>query len=493
MAAYKATIGLEIHAELKTRTKMFCASRNDAEEQKPNVNICPVCLAHPGTLPVINKQAVAHVLRVGAALDGQLADYTEFDRKNYFYPDLPKGYQISQYEFPLVSGGQLSGVKITRVHLEEDTASSMHSEDTGETLIDFNRAGVPLMELVTDPVIESAEQAGNFARELQLLLRYLGASDANMEKGEMRVEANISVSNTGELGTKVEVKNLNSFRAMERAIEHEIKRQVGILESGQKVLQETRGWDEGKQATFAQRVKEGSADYRYFPDPDLPSLKLSELSGFSKEEVLKTLPELPRERRERYIALGIKQEDADLYVRDTHFGDFFDRVATALSDDSKRILLASNYIANDLVSLVAKSSSHSAKASWDSSIAQPSNGERDTEMLNKIPISEENFIKIISLIVSGKLSSRGAKDLLVACVTSGGDPETIAKERNLILSDMDVTPIVEKVLRDNPKAVEEYKAGKTAIIQFLVGMCMKEMKGAGNPATLRDLLEKKLQ
>ncbi len=486
MAQYKATIGMEVHAELKTRTKMFCDSRNDAEETRPNVNICPVCMAHPGTLPVINKAAVAHVLRVGAAINGALADYTEFDRKNYFYPDLPKGYQISQYEFPLVSGGRLAGVEITRIHLEEDTASSMHDEHTGETLIDFNRAGVPLMELVTEPVIHSAAQAGHFGRELQLLLRYLGASDANMEKGEMRVEANISVSKDATLGTKVEVKNLNSFRAMERAIEYEIKRQVGILEGGEKVIQETRGWDEGKQATFAQRVKEGSADYRYFPDPDLPSLALSELQGFTKEEVAGSLPELPAQRRERYILLGIKKDDADLYVREPVFGNFFDSVALHFSDDAKSLLLASNYIANDLVSLI----SHSAKASRD----RRDHGSRDTQTVNKMSISVKQFIKTISLVGQGKVSSRGAKDLLAAVVEGGGDPEELAKSKNLlqVSSAADLEPVVDKVLADNPAAVGEFKAGKTSAVQFLVGQSMKALKGAGDPVVLRQLIEKKL-
>ena len=262
-AKYTPTIGLEVHAELKTQTKMFCNSRNDANEERPNVNICPVCMAHPGTLPVINKQAVEYVLRVGAALGSTIADYTEFNRKNYFYPDLPKGYQLSQFEFPLMSGGKLNGVEITRVHLEEDTASSMHDERLGTTTIDYNRAGVPLMELVTEPVIHSSEQAGNFGRELQLLLRCLDVSFADMEKGNMRLEANISVSDTEVLGTKVEVKNINSFRSMERAVDFEIKRQIQLLENGEKVTQETRGWDEVKQSTFAQRTKEGSADYRY--------------------------------------------------------------------------------------------------------------------------------------------------------------------------------------------------------------------------------------
>jgi len=495
---------MEIHAELKTHTKMFCNSMNDPEEARPNVNICPICLAHPGTLPIINKTAVEHVLRVGAALGGRLADYTEFDRKNYFYPDLPKGYQISQYEFPLVAGGTLAGVSVTRIHLEEDTASSMHDEVSGETLVDFNRAGVPLMELVTEPVIETSQQAGSFARELQLLLRYLGASDANMEKGEMRVEANVSIASATDtaearrtdaegrgklLGTKVEIKNLNSFRAMERAIEYEIKRQVGILEKGEKVLQETRGWDEGRQATFAQRVKEGSADYRYFPDPDLPSLKLSELEGFTQEEVTRTLPELPGARGERYIALGIKSDDADLYVRDTRFGNFFDEVVKKCSGDVNRIALASNYIANDLVNLVSKS----APASHEDTIRRRDSDERDTKTLNKIPISEQNFITIIDLISDAKISSRGAKDLLVAVVEGGGDPESLAEQMNLLLSDVDMTPIVEKVLAENPKAIEEYRSGKTAAIQFLVGQTMKVLRGAADPVVLRKMIEEKLK
>ena len=259
MKTYKPTIGLEIHAELKTATKMFCDSPNDPFNAAPNTNVCPICMGHPGTLPVINKKAVESVLRVGVALGATLADFSEFDRKNYFYPDIPKGYQISQYKHPLVTGGELAGVAITRVHLEEDTASSGHDEGD-YSLVDFNRAGVPLMELVTEPVIHSAEQAGNFGRELQLLLRTLGVSEANMEKGEMRVEANISISDTEKLGTKVEVKNLNSFKAAEKAITYEILRHIALLEAGEKVIQETRGWDDSKGKTFSQRKKEDSHD-----------------------------------------------------------------------------------------------------------------------------------------------------------------------------------------------------------------------------------------
>lgn len=261
---YYTTIGLEVHAELHTSSKMFCGCVNNPDEKTPNVNICPVCMAHPGTLPVINKKAVENVIKVGLAINGNIADFSEFDRKNYFYPDIPKAYQISQYKFPIVSGGKLNGVDITRIHLEEDTATSKH--DHGDySLVDFNRAGVPLMELVTEPVIHSAKQAGDFGRELQLLLKYLGVSEANMEKGQMRVELNISISDDPvKLGTKCEVKNINSFKAVERAAEYEVKRMSKLLDEGkgEEIVQETRGWDENKQTTFSQRKKENANDYK---------------------------------------------------------------------------------------------------------------------------------------------------------------------------------------------------------------------------------------
>lgn len=475
MSGYTPTIGLEIHAELKTRTKMFCSSKNDPDENRPNVNICPVCMAHPGTLPVINKEAVKHVLRVGLALKGKLADYTEFDRKNYFYPDLPKGYQLSQYEYPLVSEGELAGVAITRVHLEEDTASSVHTEGEGTT-IDYNRAGVPLMELVTEPVITSAEQAGSFARELQLLLRYLGASEANMEKGEMRVEANISVGKDGIRGTKVEIKNLNSFRAMERAVAYEIKRQTALLEKGETVVQETRGWDEAKQATFAQRIKEGSADYRYFPDPDLPSLKLSELKECSIDTLEKSMPELPGSRRDRYLSLGLKKEDADSFVRDEILGAFFEGVIEDWNASPEKVLVASNYIANDLVKLI-----------------------RDTDGTGEnkgaeISISALNFRKIIDLVSGGKISSRAAKDLLAECLNGDSDPETVATEKGLLrtLSAEDLRSVVDEVLSKNAPAVADLRSGKESALEYLVGQSMRILKGAGNPQALREAIREKV-
>ena len=466
--SYHATIGLEVHAELKTQTKMFCNSKNDAHETRPNVNVCPVCLAHPGTLPVINREAVRQVLRVGVALGGTLADYTEFDRKNYFYPDLPKGYQISQYEYPLVSGGELCGVAITRVHLEEDTASSVHDDETGATLIDFNRSGMPLMELVTEPVIRSAEQAGKFGRELQLLLRYLDASDADMEQGQMRLEANISVSDSETLGTKVEVKNINSFRAMERAVAYEIKRQSELLSKGETIAQETRGWDDAKQQTFSQRVKEVAADYRYFPDPDLPSLKLSEIEEFSVRTLTETLPELPEARRARYASWGIKADDAEQFASYPRIGAFFDSVVGSHLGDLSFIQLSANYVANDIVSIIRDTD------------------KRDTDSRAEIPISTTRFEKIISLIVEKKISSRVAKNLLLYVIAEDKEPEVIATERQLFTADAkDIDPLIDNILDAHLGVVTDYKAGKEAALQFLIGQGMRTLKGAVDPAELR--------
>ncbi len=466
---FRPTIGLEIHAELATATKMFCSSKNDPDETRPNVNVCPVCLAHPGTLPVINREAVRHVLRVGSALGGTLADFAEFDRKSYFYPDIPKGYQISQYEHPLVKGGTLAGVAITRVHLEEDTARSTHEGDA--SLVDFNRAGVPLMELVTEPVIHTAEEAGIFARELQLLLRTLGASEANLEKGEMRIEANISVSSDDSFGTKVEVKNLNSFRSVENAIAFEIKRQTDLILKGGRVSQETRGWDEDRQETFHQRFKEGSADYRYFPEPDLPKLVLSEVPDLLPNIIRESLPELPDERRARYAKLGLKPDGVAFLLGTKARGAFFDAVATVLRFDASLVLLAANYTTTDLAGLFAKK------------------GIEEFERL-----APEHFAALMHMIHADKLSSRGAKEVLAVMAEEGGEPEVIAKARGLLqVSDPEaLRALVRDVIKANQKAVEEYRAGKEASLQFLLGKSMQASKGSGNPSTLKTLLVEEL-
>ena len=466
---YKTTVGLEIHAELSTKTKMFCACKNDSDEKRPNVNICPICMGHPGTLPVINKEAVKHVLKVGLALGGKLADFTEFDRKNYFYPDIPKGYQISQYKNPLVLGGELAGVQLTRIHLEEDTARSTH--DTGtHSLVDFNRAGVPLMELVTEPVIHSAEEASSFAKELQLLLQYLGASEANMEKGEMRVEANISVGREGERGTKVEVKNLNSFRAVERAIAYETERHIELIESGEKVVQETRGWDEKKEITFSQRLKEDSHDYRYFPDPDLPKLKISEIVDFSQEKLKSELPELPWVKRDRLVKdFGIKSEDAEMYVRSLEWGRYFESVISTFKENKKLVLLTSNYITSDLAGLVKNN-----PEPWQGGEGLP---------------KATDFSKLMVMISENKVSSRGAKDILKMMYEKGGDPETIANKENLLQKsdEGELNNIVKKIIDANAAVAADYKSGKASALQFLIGQGMKETKGSANPEVLKKL------
>jgi len=478
---YRPTIGLEIHAELRTKTKMFCDSKNDPDETRPNVNVCPVCLAHPGTLPVANREAVRHMVRIGTAIGGTIADFSEFDRKSYFYPDIPKGYQISQYAHPIVSGGSLAGIAITRVHLEEDTARSSH--EGGKSLVDFNRAGIPLMELVTEPVIHDAETAGRFARELQLLLRTLGAGEANLEKGEMRIEANVSVSKVeGAFGTKVEIKNLNSFRSVERAIAYEVERQAALLESGGAVSQETRGWNEAKQETFHQRFKEGSADYRYFPEPDLPKLYLAEIPEFASEEIKASLPELPWERRARYARdYTLKESDAAYLAGDAARAAFFDAVVAALTDTKLAplenrsltglVALAANYVVSDLAGIYAKKGSEDYAA-----------------------LHADAFAKLIRLAAAGELSSRGAKDVLALLVEKGGDPEAIAKEHGLVqVHDEGILQeAVKAMIALEEKAVAEYRAGKAAALQYLIGKGMQATKGAGNPAVLKDLIQKEL-
>lgn len=460
---YYPTIGLEIHAELKTLTKMFCGCKNDPDEKKPNVNICPVCMAHPGALPVINKKAIENVIKVGLALNGRIADFTEFDRKNYFYPDIPKGYQISQYKYPIVSGGNLAGMDITRVHLEEDTGTNKH--DRGDfSLIDFNRAGVPLMELVTEPhtfesLDDAAKTATKFAKELQLILWYLDVSEANMEKGEMRVEANISISTDLKvLGTKVEVKNLNSFRSVERTIKYELKRMTELFEKGKEaeIIQETRGWDEGKQKTFSQRKKESSEDYRYFPDPDLPKLKLHE--AFDLAKMKKELPELPEAKRARYKKdFGIKNEDIEIYINDPSLGMWFEEVVKILGK-AKRVKIASNYITSDFMGL--------KKANLD--IRCP---------------SAKNFAELVDLFGEGKISSRATKDILAMIAVNDASPFKIAQEKNLLQKndEGEIRKIAKVIIDANPKAVKDFKAGKENAIMSLVGQVIKETKGSANP------------
>ena len=512
---YYPVIGLEIHAELKTQSKMFCSCRNNPDEMAQNKNICAVCMGHPGTLPVLNKAAIKHVIRVGVSVGADIADYTEWDRKNYFYPDIPKGYQISQFAYPLVKNGgikvkgvdaltgeqSLHEVKLTRIHLEEDTASSSHDQKDAQgqsySLVDFNRAGVPLMELVTEPVIHDAKTASNFAKELQLLLRELGAGDANMEKGEMRVEANISVSTDPRahdfpydfkhFGRKVEVKNLNSFRSAERAIELEIARHIDMIERGEVIVQETRGFDETTGKTFSQRVKEDSHDYRYFPDPDLPKLFVSEIPEFNLEKIKVELPILPWNRRVSYLSdFGMKEEDAEMFVQNEMFRAFFEGVVESYislnSSESVRekslenIKLGINYITSDIAGLVKK---------------------HDTQ----IKIRPEQFRDILDMIKAGELSSRGAKDLIAlywstesADITdvSNKNAKQIAEERGMILKNDPeaLKKMIVELMTAHPNVLADYKAGKEASLMFFVGQIMKMTKGSVNPQTAKDEIVK---
>ncbi len=473
MTTYYPTIGLEIHAELKTASKMFCGCKNDPDETRPNANICPVCMAHPGTLPVPNKQAMEHVVRVGLAIGGTIADFTEFDRKNYFYPDIPKGYQISQYKYPIVSGGKLAGMDVTRIHLEEDTATSKH--DRGDfSLIDFNRAGVPLMELVTEPhtfdtVDEAAKTGGAFGREYQLLLQYLGVSEANMEKGEMRVEANISISpDRGQYGTKVEVKNLNSFKSAERAIRYELERMRDLWEEGRQgeIVQETRGWDEQKGTTFSQRAKEGAADYRYFPDPDIPKYMLSEM--FDAAQLKAALPELPSEKRERYAReYGIKAEDIESYVNDHVLAAWFETVAAGLTD-AAAIRTASNYITNDLLGM---------KTATDAALPDAS-----------------DFAALIRMNQESLVNSAATKKLLAMLMAGHTDPKALAQQEGLLQKNDEGTlkEIAAAIIAANEKVAADYKAGKEAALQALVGQMMRETKGSANPGLAAKILKELL-
>lgn len=471
MLEYMTTIGLEVHAELHTNSKMWCGCKNDPAEKLPNQNICEVCMAHPGTLPVPNKEAIKKVIQVGLAVGAKIADFTEFDRKNYFYPDMPKGYQLSQYLIPIVSGGEINDVALTRIHLEEDTAKSSH--ENGMTLVDYNRAGVPLMELVTEPVIHSAEQAGAFARELQRILRYVGASEANMDMGQMRIEANISVStDPNKFGTKVEVKNINSFSSVESAIRYEVARHIALIEDDGTVVQETRGWDDSKQETFSQRKKENAHDYRYFPDPDLSKLYLSKL--FDIEAMRKEIPELPKERRVRLLSTyGLKEDTLEIIVNDPDVAYYFDTIVNG--EDKSYATLASNYLTADIFGLLKK--------------------EGKTLHADNFP-SVSSFKELLSMITRGELSSRGAKDLLPFMIEDTTcDVEKVANEKGFIQKNDHelLNSIVKEVIAENEGQVADYKNGKESMFMYFVGQAMKKSKGAGNPSIFQELLKEELK
>ena len=485
MAQYESIIGLEIHAELKTKTKMFCDSLNDSDEKHPNVNVCEICLAFPGTLPVINEEAVKKVILTGLALNCRIAKQTNFDRKNYFYPDLPKGYQISQYQRPLCAEGYLdiSGkkVRITRIHLEEDTGRLQHPEPSPSasygasdavsrySLVDFNRAGVPLMEMVTEPDLTTGEEVKEFAEKFRLILRYLGVSDADMEKGQMRVEVNISVKKKGEreYGTKVEIKNLNSIRSAALAVDYEIERQTSMLEDGHRVVQETRGWDEIKQSTFSQRLKETAKDYRYFPEPDLPVLSLDDQYI---ESIKAELPELPEQRKERLKKeYGLVDAQIEILTIDKRRGEYFENVASELVTLDKKSAENYNKVANFVISNMT---------------------DNDLER-----ISPEALAELVVMATKKLITSTTAAVLLKEMAETGLHPEAIAREKNLLqVSDIsELEKVAEELISENPGPVADYKKGKKEALKFLVGKMMAKSKGKANPQVAAELLEKLLQ
>ncbi|MDA8203262.1 MAG: Asp-tRNA(Asn)/Glu-tRNA(Gln) amidotransferase subunit GatB [Chloroflexi bacterium] len=483
--AWEAVIGIEVHAQLRTASKMFCACSADLRDAGPNTHTCPVCLGMPGVLPVINRRAVELVLSTGMAIDAEIASVTRWDRKNYFYPDLPKGYQISQFDLPLAAHGQLAldtsegpfTVRIRRAHLEEDTARLQHTADaTGRriSLVDFNRSGLPLLEIVTEPDIRTAEQARRYAEELRLLLRTIGASDAEMENGQMRVEANVSIRPAGThgFGVRSEVKNMNSFRAVERAIAHEIERQAAVLEAGGTLVQETRGWDDVRNETYTMRSKEDSDDYRYFPEPDLPPLRTDPAW---LDAIRASMPELPAKRRTRYVSiLGLTPYDAGVIVADPAASALFeDALASAagLPADRRPVPKAlANWVTGEYLRL--------AKQRDDGGHA-----------------SGAELTRLVSMVGEGRISGTNAKEVFGRHVGSGEPVEAIVSSMGLtqISDSVALSAAIDGVLAANPAAVADCRAGKDQAVRFLVGQVMKATRGQANATMVQRLVRERLE
>lgn len=507
---YDIIIGLEIHAELKTKSKMFCSCNNNAEGKKPNTTVCPICLGHPGTLPHPNKQAIEWTILTGLALHGHVHQLSKFDRKNYYYPDLPKGYQISQYDLPLIYGGYLEvngqKIAITRIHLEEDTGKLTHPAGKKHSLVDYNRAGTPLMEMVTEPIIRDSQTAKKFCQTFQQILRYLNISDADMEKGQMRCEANVSVQEKGKwqyknreikpignykLSPKVELKNLNSFKAVGKAIDYEIKRQQKALAENEKLVQETRGWNEKRGQTVRQRVKETSADYRYFPEPDIPPIKIS---PEWLEKIKTQLIELPPKKKKRFMEqYNLNDYDAEILVSDKNLADYTEQVISELrawidscGDDWERqkkklAKAATNWLINELFKHL----------------------KADNKNIEDVKITAENMAELIALVYQEKInSSAGQKILEVmykkACTEPGqsdNDPTNIMQDMGLEQVDnkAELEKIIKEVINKNPKQVKQYRTGKKNVLQYFMGQAMAVTNGKANPKLVAEILKKLLK
>ncbi len=486
---YKATIGMEIHVELKTKSKMFSGAPNHlGMEDRPNVSIDSVTTAQPGSLPVPNRQAIEFVQKAGLALNCEIARKSKFDRKNYFYPDLPKGYQISQFDMPLCGLGKIQigerEIGITRIHMEEDTGKSTHPTGANYTLVDLNRAGVPLMELVTEPDIETGEEARLFCQKIQQVFRYLDIADADMERGQMRCEVNISLHKEGEdklSGQKVEIKNLNSFKVVEKSIDYEIKRQAKALDAGETIVQETRGWDDNKGKTVSQRKKENADDYRYFPEPDIPPMIFTDEYI---EELRRSLPELPHQKEKRFKEeYNLSDENCSVITADKDTAGFFENVVSELldkkksgemkADEKKAIKLAANYLVGELQGIMSK----------------------ENHKITDIKISAENFAELMGIIADGTINSSAAQTVLREMYFGNDDdPSHIIETKNLAqVSDTgELEKSVQSVLEANQPSVDDYKAGKENAIKYLMGQVMKETGGKANPQMVMEILKEKL-
>lgn len=477
---FETVIGLEVHAQLLTRSKMFCGCSAAYAAAEPNTHVCPVCLGLPGALPVINRDAVAYTIMTGLALGCSIPSFSKFDRKNYIYPDLMKGYQISQYDLPLCVDGRLAvdvdgrhlEVGIRRVHLEEDTARLIHRSSNGRaySLVDVNRSGVPLMEIVSEPDLHSPEEARVYLVALRQILRYLGVSTGNMEEGAFRCDANISLrSRDGSLsGPKVEIKNMNSFRSVESALAFEVERQRAALLNGEPLEQETRGWVEDQGITVSQRTKEYAHDYRYFPEPDLPPLALS---AAEVEEIRARMPELPAARRDRFVAqYGLSPEEATLLTEERAIADYYE---ACVGGDPGRARQTAIWVTGEVFALM-----------------------RDRGLsIDEVNIAPAQLRELIDLVQSGTINTRTAKDVLVVVHETGSDPRVIVEERGLSqVSDVaQLKAVVQAVLQENPAAVGDYRKGKKAAVGFLIGQVMRQMRGTANPAVARKLLVEALE
>lgn len=473
---YEVVIGLEIHAELSTESKAFCGCSTKFGAA-PNTQCCPVCIGMPGALPVINKKALEYTIKAGLALNCSIARYTKMDRKNYFYPDLPRACQISQYDLPVCQNGYLDivvngstrRIGINRIHLEEDAGKLLHDQYADSTLVDLNRSGVPLIEIVTEPDLRSAEEAKAFLENLRSILRYIDVSDCKMEEGSLRCDVNISVRPEGqkEFGVRTEMKNLNSFRAVYRAIEYEANRQIAILEEGGTVLRETRRWDDGVGKSFSMRAKEHAQDYRYFPEPDLPPI---EIDDQWVEDIRKQIPELPAQKQRRYMEeYGLPEYDAGILTSSRDLADYFES-CVKLYENPKVI---SNWLMGDFLRLV---------------------NEKNMEISN-VPVTAESLVKLLKLIDSKVISGPIAKTVFEEMFDTGKDPEVIVEEKSLKqISDRDeLVSVIKKVLAENPKSVEDYKKGKKKALGFLVGQTMKATKGKANPQLVNEILLEELE